>query len=83
MESYDEKGFELGVRTRVEVLTLLIEFDVEGALRKTIDFEFFDLAVAYLESMGPFRRDKLDSIFAQMEPAATVIGYIVSVEFFV
>ena len=83
VESYDEKWFELGVRTSVEVVTLLVEFDVEGALRKTIDFELFNFAVAYFESVCPFRRDKLDSIFAQMQPAATVISDVVSVEFFV
>ena len=83
VESYDEKGFELGVRTRVEVLTLLIEFDVEGALRKTIHFELFNFAVADLEAVSAFRRDKLDSIFVQMQPATAVIGDIIGVEFLV
>ena len=66
VESYDEKWFELGVRTRVEVVTLLVEFDVEGALRKTIDFELFNFAVADLEPVSAFRRNKLDSVFAQV-----------------
>ena len=83
VESYDEKGFKLGVRTGVEVLTLLVEFDVEGALRKTIDFELFNFAVADLESVSAFRRDEFDSISAQVQPAATVISDVVSVEFFV
>ena len=83
VESYDEKGFKLGVRTGVEVLALLVEFDVEGALRKTIDFELFNFAVPDLEPVSAFRRDEFDSIFAQMQPAATVISHVVSVEFFV
>lgn len=83
VESYDEKGFELGVRTGVEVLTFLVELDVEGALRKAIDFELFNFAIADFETVTAFRRDKLDSIFAQMKPAATVISDVVSVEFFV
>ena len=83
VESYDEKWFELGVRTRVEVVTLLVEFDVEGALRKTIDFELFNFAVAYLEAVRTFIRHKLNSVFAKMKPAAAVISDVVSVEFFV
>ena len=66
VESYDEKGFKLGVRTRVEVLTLLVEFDVEGALRKTIDLELFDFRVTDLESVCAFVRHKLDAVLAQV-----------------
>ena len=82
MESYDEKGFELSIGPRVEVLTLLVELDMEGTLRKPVDFAFLNFEVTYFEPVGIFHRHKLDSTFAKMQPTATVISDVVRVEFF-
>ena len=76
------RGSSSCIRAGVEVLTLLVEFDVKGALRETIDFDLFDFTVAQVEPVTAFRRHKLDFIFAKMQPAATVIGDVVGVEFF-
>src|SRR5829696_2159036 len=82
MESYDEKGFELSIGPGVEVLTLLVELNMEGTLRKPVNLEFLNFEVTNFEPVGTVHRHKLDSIFAKMQPTATVISDVVRVEFF-
>lgn len=82
LESYDEKGFELCIGACVEVLTLLVEFDVKGPLRETIDFNFFNFGVTEFKTVSTFSRHKLDSIFAKMKPTATIISDVIGVELF-
>ena len=44
MESYDEKGFKLCVRSGVEVLTFLIELEVKGPLGQPVYLELLYFA---------------------------------------
>jgi hypothetical protein len=45
VESYDEQGFQLVTGTCVEVLTLVVEFDVKDTLGQTVDFDLFNFAI--------------------------------------